>query len=57
MPYFLAACVSGLLAAVGGWCLLFATGDGRISRKTGADKRTSGFPFKNKVVDKRKAKI
>ncbi|KAF8458998.1 hypothetical protein BGX38DRAFT_1248174 [Terfezia claveryi] len=57
MPYFLAACVSGLLAAVGGWCLLFATGEGRISRKTGADKRTSGFPFKNKEADKRKAKI
>lgn len=56
LPYFLAACVSGVLVAVGGWCLLFATGEGRISRKTGADKRTSGFPFKNKEADKRKVK-
>jgi len=44
---------SGVLAAVGLWCLLFASADGRISRKTGADKRTSGFPFKNKEADKR----
>ena len=82
IPYFLAACVSGLLVAVGGWCLLFATGEGRINRskylaltpsplgldavktnvyvlcvETGADKRTSGFPFKNKEADKKKAKI
>ncbi|KAF8422051.1 hypothetical protein EV426DRAFT_607349 [Tirmania nivea] len=57
MPYFLAACVSALLVAVGGWCLLFATGDGRINRKTGADKRMSGYPLKNKEAEKRKAKI
>jgi hypothetical protein len=36
------------LAAVGLWCILFASSSGRISRKTGADKRTSGFPFGNK---------
>ncbi|KAH6663873.1 hypothetical protein B0J14DRAFT_608725 [Halenospora varia] len=36
------------LAAVGLWCVLFASSSGRISRKTGADKRTSGFPFGNK---------
>ncbi len=39
---------SGALAVVGLWCLLFASSSGRISRKTGADKRTSGFPFGNK---------
>lgn len=39
--------VSGAFAAVALWCLLFASSDGRISRKTGADKRTSGFPFVN----------
>lgn len=27
---------------------MFATSSGKISRKTGADKRTSGFPFSNK---------
>jgi hypothetical protein len=37
----------GVLAAVGLWCVMFATSRGRISRRTGADKRTSGFPFKN----------
>jgi hypothetical protein len=37
----------GLLAAMGMWCILFATSGGKISRRTGADKRTSGFPFKN----------
>jgi hypothetical protein len=34
---------------------LFGTSDGRISRKTGADKRTSGFPFKNAEADKKRA--
>lgn len=47
---------STVLAAVGLWCILFASSDGRISRKTGADKRTSGFPFKNNEADKRKVK-
>jgi hypothetical protein len=40
-------------ASVGLWCLLFATSKGRISRRTGADKRTSGFPFKNAEAEKR----
>merc|ERR1712230_18956 len=39
---------SGALASVGLWCMLFASTSGRISRKTGADKRTSGFPFASK---------
>ncbi|OJD38590.1 uncharacterized protein BKCO1_400020 [Diplodia corticola] len=47
---------STVLAAVGLWCILFASSDGRISRKTGADKRTSGWPFKNNEADKRKAR-
>ncbi|EPE25255.1 hypothetical protein GLAREA_11836 [Glarea lozoyensis ATCC 20868] len=38
---------SGGLACMGLWCLLFASSSGRISRKTGADKRTSNFPFGN----------
>ncbi|EFE32566.1 uncharacterized protein ARB_00390 [Trichophyton benhamiae CBS 112371] len=44
---------SGFLAAMGLWCMLFA-GSSRISKRTGADKRTSGFPFKNVEADKRK---
>lgn len=41
------------VGAIGIWCLLFASENGKISRKTGADKRTSGFPFQNKEADKR----
>lgn len=44
---------STIMASVGLWCLLFATSQGRISPRTGADKRTSGFPFKNAEADKR----
>ncbi|PVI07101.1 hypothetical protein DM02DRAFT_351446 [Periconia macrospinosa] len=47
---------SGFLFAVAFWCILFASTDGRISRKTGADKRTSGFPFKNHEADKKKGR-
>lgn len=47
---------SGFLAAVAMWCILFASSDGRISRKTGADKRTSGYPFKNAESEKRKGR-
>lgn len=44
----------GGLAAMGLWCILFATSGGKISRRTGADKRTSGFPFKNAGAYNRK---
>ena len=40
---------------MGLWCLLFASSGGRITRKTGADKRTSGFPFTNLEADKKKS--
>jgi len=54
--FVLGTVFSGALAAVGLWCVLFASSNGRISRKTGADKRTSGFPFKNAEADKRKGR-
>ena len=47
---------SGFFSLVALWCILFASSDGRISRKTGADKRTSGFPFKNKEAASEKKK-
>ena len=47
---------SALLATIGGWCILFASSDGKISKRTGADKRTSGFPFKNKEADRKKVR-
>ncbi|GCB26565.1 hypothetical protein AAWM_09450 [Aspergillus awamori] len=48
--------VSGALASLGIWCALFASSNGKISRKTGADKRTTGFPFKNKEAEKKHGK-
>lgn len=43
------------LAAIGLWIMMFGASNGHISRKTGADKRTSGFPFKNAEAEKKKA--
>lgn len=36
--------------------LVFGTEKGRISKRTGADKRTSGWPFKNEEADRKKGK-
>ncbi|KNG88970.1 hypothetical protein ANOM_002220 [Aspergillus nomiae NRRL 13137] len=44
-----------MTAAIGLWCVLFASSNGKISRKTGADKRTAGFPFKNTEAAKKHA--
>ncbi|KAJ5088436.1 hypothetical protein N7456_012052 [Penicillium angulare] len=44
---------NSLLAFIGLWCVLFASSEGKISRKTGADKRTTGFPFSNTEADKK----
>ena len=38
---------SGALFCLGMWVVLFGAEKGRISKKTGADKRTSNFPFVN----------
>lgn len=32
LPYMIAAVISGVLTTVGGWCILFASSSGRISR-------------------------
>ncbi|KAI1855480.1 hypothetical protein JX266_000345 [Neoarthrinium moseri] len=47
---------SAALGAFGLWCLLFGGDKARISKRTGADKRTSGFPFSNSEAEKRKKK-
>ena len=44
----LASCT---LSAVGLWCIMFE-GGGHVSRRTGRDKRTSGWPFRNKEATK-----
>ncbi|KAL1883139.1 hypothetical protein VTK73DRAFT_9506 [Phialemonium thermophilum] len=54
--YLLGAIGYGFFAAFGLWCLLFGSDKGHISKRTGADKRTSGFPFKNAEADKRRGK-
>ncbi|KAI3331935.1 hypothetical protein HD806DRAFT_175059 [Xylariaceae sp. AK1471] len=54
--YFLGFAGSAVLAAYGTWCMLFGGEKGRISRRTGADKRTSGFPFRNAEADRRKVR-
>ncbi|PGH18581.1 hypothetical protein AJ79_00360 [Helicocarpus griseus UAMH5409] len=56
VSFALAMAVYGGLAAVGLWCLLFASSGGRISRRTGADKRTSGFPFRNAEAERKRGK-
>ncbi|KAI0427283.1 hypothetical protein F5Y09DRAFT_316693 [Xylaria sp. FL1042] len=56
MGYALGFAGSALLAAFGTWCLLFGGEKARISRRTGADKRTSGFPFRNAEADRRKVR-
>lgn len=53
--FLIGAAGSGFLAAFGLWCLMFGAGS-HISKRTGADKRTSGFPFKNREASKRKGK-
>lgn len=53
--YIFGALGSAFLAAFGLWCLLFGSG-GHISKRTGADKRTSGFPFRNHEASKRKGR-
>lgn len=45
--YALGALGYALMATMGGWCVLFGSSGGRLSKRTGADKRTTGFPFKN----------
>ena len=40
---------SGLLAAMGVWCLLFASGE------AGGKDKVSGWPFKNDESDRRKS--
>ncbi|KAH7039703.1 uncharacterized protein B0I36DRAFT_309128 [Microdochium trichocladiopsis] len=55
--FLIGSVVSAFLGAWGLWCSLFGgKASGHISRRTGADKRTSGFPFKNSEADRRKGR-
>ncbi|KAK3300498.1 uncharacterized protein B0H64DRAFT_16763 [Chaetomium fimeti] len=57
LAYLLGCVGSSALAVFGLWVLMFA-GDAkrRVSRRTGADKSTSGWPFRNAEADKKKMK-
>lgn len=45
---YAAGCLgSAIVASFGLWCIMFAGDKGRVSKRTGFDKNTSGFPFKN----------
>ena len=52
--YVLGALGYGSMAALGMWIVMFGTSGGRISKRTGADKRTAGFPFKNEAAYNKK---
>ena len=43
-----------LVAGAGMLLVMFGQGPGHVSRRTGADKRTSGFPFKNAEADRKR---
>jgi hypothetical protein len=45
--YVLGSVGYGLMAIVGLWSVIFGDTKARLSKRTGADKRTSGWPFKN----------
>lgn len=53
--FLVAVIMHSMLAAIGLWCVLFASSNGKISRRTGADKRTAGFPFANSEAAKKHA--
>jgi glutathione S-transferase len=48
--YVLGALGYGGIACVGLWVCIFGDQKARRSKRTGADKRTSGFPFKNSAA-------
>ena len=47
---------SSALFCLGAWTILFAGEKGRTSKTTGADKRTSNYPFENKESAREKKK-
>ena len=56
MGYLLGCLGSSIFAFFGLWVVMFAGDKGRVSKRTGADKRTSGWPFKNAEADRKRSK-
>ena len=44
----------GFFAAMGVWVMMFASANGHIYRKTGADGKSSSFPITNLDAEKKK---
>ena len=53
LGYLFGCLGAGVLAASGLAVLMFA-GQNRVSRRTGADKSTSGWPFRNVEADRKR---
>jgi hypothetical protein len=53
MGYLFGCLGASVLAASGLFVVMFA-GEKRVSRRTGADKRTSGWPFRNAEADRKR---
>lgn len=53
--FMLGLVASAALGGMGLWAVMFAT-EGHVSRRTGKDKRVSGFPFKSGVKDEARGK-
>ncbi|KAG7292943.1 hypothetical protein NEMBOFW57_002988 [Staphylotrichum longicolle] len=55
LGYLFGCLGASVMAVFGLWVLMFAgPGNRRVSRRTGADKSTSGWPFRNAEADRRK---
>jgi hypothetical protein len=52
--YLLGSIGNAIFASFALWILLFGGEKGHMSKRTGADKRTSGWPFQNAQADKKR---
>ncbi|RPA99370.1 hypothetical protein L873DRAFT_1789712 [Choiromyces venosus 120613-1] len=52
--YAIGMAAHGLFAAMGAWVMMFASANGHIYRKTGADGKSSSFPLTNLDAEKKK---
>ena len=51
---YLFGCLGASVLAASGLAMLIFAGETRVSRRTGADKSTSGWPFRNTEADRKR---
>ncbi len=51
---YLFGCLGASVLAASGLVMLIFAGETRVSRRTGADKSTSGWPFRNAEADRKR---